>query len=216
MIPLDQTPQYKRGRNGEILMHSFAIEHGCTVFDIGGTGRGAAPLLNHKGGNIIAPDALHIRNVPICAEYKTKTNAFEWRGGSRELAEQGHMAPCLAHGIEEHQFLDHKRTNRRIPVVMWFLTINSGQLHVAWLDELGEPFYSVSPDFRIVNWPLDRMHRVASFDPKRLRAWFGRDRDALPTSAQRRELFYWLRPRQLEFDSFIDHFLEWLEKKGAA
>lgn len=217
MVPLDQTPEYKRGRNGEILMHSFAIEHGCTVFDIGGTGRGAAPLLSHKAGNIIAPDALHIRNVPICAEYKTKTNAFDWRGGSRELAEQGHMPPCLAHGIEEHLLPEYRRINARMPVVLWFLTINSGQLHVAWLDELGEPYHSVNPDFHIVNWPLDRMHRVASFDPKRLQAYFAKEREnRMPTHQERRELLKWLQPRQLQFNSFIDHFLEWHETKGAA
>jgi hypothetical protein len=214
-ISLDQTPEYRRGRNGEILMHSFAIEHGCTVFDIGGTGHGAAPLLAHKFGNIIAPDALHIRKIPIFAEYKTKTNAFDWRGGPRDLAE--HVPPCLMQGIEAHAFHEYRRINKQMPVVLWFLTINSGQLHVAWLDELGEPFPSVNPDFHIVNWPLQRMRRVASFDAKRLRAWFAKEREnRLPAPMERRELLRWLQPRQLEFDSFIDHFLEWHETRGAA
>lgn len=216
-ISLEQTHEYKLGRNGEILMHSFAIEHGCTIFDIGGSGRKAAPLLTHKFGNIIAPDALHIRHVPIFAEYKTKTNPFDWRGGSREWAAQGHMPPCLAHGIEEHAFSEYQRANRRMPVVLWFLTINNGQLHVAWLDELAEPWRSVNPDYRIVNWPLSRMHHVASFEPKRLRAWFAKERDnRLPTVTERRQLLDWLRPRQLEFESFIDDFLQWHEQKGAA
>lgn len=216
MIPLDQTPEYKRGRNGEILMHSFAIEHGCTAFDIGGTGRKMAPLLAHKFGNIIAPDALHIRNIPIFAEYKTKTNALPWNGGPR--GETGHMPPGLAHGIEGYLFREYQRANRQMPVVLWFLTKNSGQLHIAWLDALGEPYPSLDKGRQagMVNWPLSRMMRVTSFDPKRLQAWFGRDRYTLPTPAERRDLFQWLRPRQLEFDGFIDQFLEWHETRGAA
>lgn len=211
----EQTAEYKRGRNGEILMHSFAIEHGCTVFDIGGTGHGAAPLLNSKYGNMVAPDALHIRNVPIFAEYKTKTNAFDWGGGSRDMEHR--MPPCLAHGIDGRAFDEYRRVNCQMPVVLWFLTINSGQLHIAWLDELGDPFPSVDPAYPIMNWPLKRMRHVASFDPKRLRAFFGKEREArLPTTTERRELMAWLRPKQLEFESFIDHFLEWYEKKGAA
>lgn len=38
----------------------------------------------------------------------------------------------------------------------------------------------------------------------------------MPTPLERRELLKWLQPRQLQFDSFIDHFLEWHETKGAA
>jgi hypothetical protein len=80
-------------------------------------------------------------------------------------------------------------------------------LHIAWLDDLGEPFPSVNGDFPVVNWPLSRMHRVANFDVKRLRAYFGKDHDRLPTPAERRDLMDWLQPRQLEFQGFIDHFL---------
>jgi hypothetical protein len=205
--PLEETPEYKRGRNGEILMHSFAIEHGCTTFDIGGTAAGRAPLLNSKFKNIIAPDALHIRNYPILAEYKTKTNAFDWRGGSRDMA--NHVPPCLAHGIDRRAFGDYQIANVKIPVTLWFLTINTGVLHVASLDELAEPFDSVDHKWPMVNWPISRMARVASFDRKRLWQYFRKSRlhAGLPTVSERQELLQWLRPYQLEFEGFVEHFL---------
>lgn len=211
---LEDTKEYKLGRNGEILMHSFAVEFGCTAFDIGGTANGTAPLLNSKWKNTIAPDALHIRNLPIWAEYKTKTNAFDWRGGSREMSER--TPPCLAHGIDRRAFVDYQAADKKMPVVLWFLTINAGQLHIAALDQLGEPFSSAdATNWPMVNWPISRMFHVVSFDPRRLWQYVRSPRrhDGLPNAAERKKLLNWLRPRQLEFDGFVEHFLIWHESK---
>ena len=215
-MKLEETPEYKRGRNGEILMHAFAIEYGCTTFDIGGTARGQAPLLNSRHRNIIAPDALHIRNYAIWAEYKTKTNTFNWNGGSRDH-EGNRMPPCLAHGIESRAYHDYRITNAQMPVVLWFLTLNTGMLHVASLDELGEPFDSVDPAYQIVNWPISRMKRVASFNPKRVSQFVNRPpRQNLPTAEQRKDLLRWLCPIQVEFSGFIEHFLTVCEQRWAS
>jgi hypothetical protein len=210
--PLEETPEYKLGRNGEILMHSFAIEYGCTGFDIGGTAHGQAPLLNSKWKNTIAPDALHIRNFPIWTEYKTKTNTFDWRGGSRDMVDVS--PPCLMHGINRRAFPDYQIANSKMPMILWFLTVNTGALHIASLDELGEPFDSVNVDQPMVNWPLSRMFHVVSFDQKRIWQYFRgpRRHNGLPTATERKELLQWLRPRQLEFDGFIEHFLIWREQ----
>jgi len=217
-MKLENTPEWRKGRNGEILMHAFAIEHGCTTFDISGTAHGRAPVLNSRCRNTIAPDALHIRNYPIWAEYKTKLNTFNWNGGNREIRESGGMVPCLAHGIDDHQFIHYQQANEHIPVVLWFLTLNTGMLHVASLDELGEPISSVRPELHpLVNWPLDRMRRVATFDRKRLFSYIQRPaRQTLPTDSQRKELLHWLRPVQLEFEGFIEHFLTVCENRWHA
>lgn len=216
MVKIEDTPQYRLGRNGEILMHSFAIEHGCTTFDISGTAHGRAPLLNSRRGNTIAPDALHIRNRPIWAEYKTKSTAFDWNGGSRD-PQGNRMAPCLAHGIDPYAYHEYRRANEQMPVVMWFLTINTGMLHVASLDELGEPFDSVNPAYPIVNWPISRMKRVASFDRKRIIRFVNEPpRQSLPSDQQRKELMHWLRPVQVEFDGFVEHFLTVCEHRWAS
>jgi hypothetical protein len=211
MTPFEATKEYKLGRDGEIIMHSFAIEHGFTTFDVGGTANGRAPLLNDKSTNIIAPDALHIRSVPVWAEYKTKTNAFDWQGGSREMTERA--PPCLMHGINHRNFLDYRTANLKMPVVLWFLTVNTGALHIASLDQLGEPFPSVSDKHPMINWPLSRMFRAVTFDPSRLWQYFRQSRrhDGLPTADERKELLHWLRPRQLEFEAFTEHFLAWHE-----
>jgi hypothetical protein len=213
---LEDTPEYKRGRNGEILMHAFAIEHGCTAFDIGGTAHGSAPLLNSRHRNSIAPDALHIRNHPLWAEYKTKTNAFDWGGGSRDQ-EGRRMPPCLAHGIEARAYHDYKIANEQLPLVLWFLTLNTGMLHVGSLDELAEPFPSIDPAYPIVNWPISRMKRIASFDRRRVFQFVNRPpRERLPSLQERKDLLHWLRPVQVEFDGFIDHFLTVCERRWAS
>jgi len=213
---LEDTPEYKLGRNGEILMHAFAIEHGCTTFDVSGTAHGRAPLLHSRSRNLIAPDALHLRNFPIWAEYKTKSHAFNWNGGARN--HEGHrMPPGLAHGIEARAFHDYKVANAQIPVVLWFLTINTGMLHAASLDELGEPFESVDSSYPIVNWPISRMQRVASFDRSRVFRFIAAPpRHNLPTEGQRQELLRWLRPVQVEIDGFVEHFLTVCERRWAA
>lgn len=213
---LEDTPQYRLGRNGEILIHSFAIEHGCTTFDISGTAHGRAPLLNSRSRNTIAPDALHIRNYPIWAEYKTKSHTFDWNGGSRDQ-DGTRMPPCLSHGIDARAFDDYKQADAQIPVVLWFLTKNTGMLHVASLDELGEPFASVNSAYRLVNWPISRMKRVVSFDPSRVREFLDKPvRTSLPSDQQRKELLHWLRPVQVEFDGFLEHFLTVCEHWWAA
>jgi hypothetical protein len=214
-MKFEDTGAYKLGRNGEILMHAFAIEHGCTTFDISGTAHGRAPLLHSRSRNIIAPDALHLRNHPIWAEYKTKSYAFDWRGGARES--QGRTPPCLAHGIDLRAFRDYERANVQIPVVLWFLTINTGMLHIASLDELGKPFDSADHNYPIVNWPISRMKRVAAFDRGRVRQFVNAPpRPSLPADQQRKELLHWLRPVQVEFDGFAEHFLIDLEHRWAA
>jgi hypothetical protein len=212
MVRLEDTKEYQLGRNGEILIHSFAIEHGCTTFDIGGTAHGRAPMLQSRWKNLIAPDAMHMRNVPLWGEYKTKTNVWNWNGGSPEMPERA--PPCLAHCIERRAWKDYKLADKLMPVTIWFLTLNTAQLHVASLDELGEPFHSVRDDFPVVNFPLSRMHRVATFDRKRLWQYFRKDRrhDGLPTEHERKELLNWLRPAQLEMEGFTEHFLIWREQ----
>jgi hypothetical protein len=213
MTRLEETAEYKLGRDGEILMHAFAIHCGCTAFDIGGTANGKAPVLNAAARNIIAPDALHLRDRPLWAEYKTKTNAFDWRGGSREMTD--HPPPCLMHGIDERALNDYREANLKMPVVLWFLTLNTGQLHIASLDELGEPFPSVDGKWPMVNWPISRMHRVVSFDRDRLWKYFRQQRrhEGLPNAAERRALLQALRPHQLEFDGFVEHFLACHERR---
>jgi len=210
---IETTPEYTLGRNGEILLHSFAIEHGCTTFDIGGTANGRAPLLNSPFGNSIAPDALHIRNIPVWAEYKTKTNTFDWRGGSRDM--EVRMPPCLMHGIERRAFEEYQLADQKMPVVLWFLTINTGFLHIASLEELGDPFASVDPRWNMVNWPVSRMMPVARFDTNRLWQYFRHKRsfDRLPSLDERKELLWWLRPQQIEFDGFVEHFLISIESR---
>lgn len=213
----EQTPEYKLGRNGEMLIHAFAIEHGCTAFDISGTAHGRAPMLNSRSRNTIAPDALHIRNYPIWAEYKTKKNTFDWNGGSRADDVGRRMPPCLSHGIDARAFEDYKRAHTQIPVVLWFLTKNTGMLHVASLEELGEPFPSVNSAYPVVNWPISRMKRVVSFDRGRVRQFLDKPlRPSLPLDRERKELLHWLRPVQLEFDGFVEHFLSAWEHRWAA
>ena len=209
---LEDTEEYRRGRNGEIIIHSFLVTHGFTAFDIGGTAHGSAPMLNSLHKNTIAPDALLIGNFPILGEFKTKTNPFDWNGGSQEM--NHHIPPCLAHGIERRAFIDYREANKQAPLVLFFLTINTGALHAASLDELGEPWPSVNDRYDIVNWPLSSMARIVSFDHDRLWQFFRRERrhDGLPNIAERRELVDWLRPRQLEIDPFITHFLKWREQ----
>jgi hypothetical protein len=211
--PLEETREYKLGRKGEILMHSFAIEYGCTAFDAAGTANGRAPLLHSKWKNSIAPDALHIRNYPLWAEYKTKTKIWQWNGGSRDMVDV--MPTGGAHGIPQHAFPDYQKANDKMPMVLWFLAISEGVLHIASLDELGTPFPSVHKDWPMFNWPISRMFRVATFDQERLSRYFERLRpkhSGLPTADERKELLDWLRPRQLEFDGFIEHFLIWRER----
>lgn len=210
MIPLEQTREYILGRKGEILIHSFAIEHGCMTFDVSGTANGRAPVLNSPFSNIVAPDALHIRNVPLWAEYKTKQNVYDWHGGSRY--DEVRDPPCLAHGIDRRAFEHYQQADRKMPVVLWFLTVNTGQLHVASLSDLGQPFASRDPRWPMVNWPLSRMSLVVRFDTERLKAYFGRpERRLATTAAERRELLRTVGARQAEFDGFIEHFLTYRE-----
>lgn len=207
MAKLEDTNEYKLGRNGEILMHAFAIENGCTTFDIAGSAHGKAPVFNSRSRNIIAPDALYIRNIATLNEHKTKTNTFDWRGGSIEMSDKA--PPCLMHGIDARHYADYKSANLKLPVILWFLTINTGMLHIASVDELGEPFESVHSNYPMVNWPISRMFHVVSFDTNRLWAYFRQPRrhDGLPTAGERKEILRWLRPRQSEFDGFAEHFL---------
>lgn len=210
---LEDTPEYQRGRNGEILMHSFAIEYGCTAFDIGGTAHGMAPILQSKFKNIKAPDALLLRSKPLWAEYKTKSTFFNKKKAAQD--EKGNrIPPCLAHGINRRAYEDYQRADQLMPVTLWFLCITPAQLHVASLADLGEPFASVDTRFDMVNWPIERMYRIASFDRDRLQQFFrNRHTDLLPEAA-RKDLLDWLRPRQLEFEAFTEHFLT-LAERGA-
>jgi len=211
---LEDTEQYKLGRNGELLIHSFAIEYGCTAFDIGGTASGAAPMLQSKHKNIIAPDALHLRNVPLWAEYKTKSVFYDHVNGRHDPS-GNRIPPCLGHGINRRAYEDYRRADELMPVTLWFLCITAAQLHVASLSELGEPISSTRPElYNVVNFPLVRMHHVASFDKGRLQQFFRKDRlhEGLPTEAERKALLHWLRPRQMQFDAFTEHFLIWREQ----
>jgi hypothetical protein len=216
MARLEDTKEYKLGRNGEILIHSFAIEHGCTTFDIGGTTHGRAPMLQSRHKNVIAPDALHLRSVPLWAEYKTKTNVWGRKQTTWDAA-GNRVPPCLAHGIEHRAYDDYRRADALIPVTIWFLTVNTGQLHVASLAELGDPFLSETDAYPMVNWPLTRMRRVATFNAKRVGQFCRSERrhDRLPNQGERKELLDWLRPVQLEFEGFTEHFLIWREQHWA-
>lgn len=218
MKNVQDTLEWLLGRNGEIVIHSFAVEHGCTAFDIGGTGHESAPLLNKQDRNTIAPDAVLIRNQPIWAEYKTKTDVYDPGKGVHQLWEdmgiQG--APwCFYHGIPSHSYNAYKVVDKpEMPVVLWFLTRKTGLLHVAPLFSL-TPYPSVIPKtFDIVNFPLTQMTPVAAFHKNNLSRFFDSPRsNDLPNPERRKLLMDWLAPEQLEFASFTDHFLDALEKR---
>jgi hypothetical protein len=151
----------------------------------------------------------------------THPKAQEWIRATQYFtrAEDGLMVDvmpdCDAHGIPQHALPDYQKANAKMPLALWFLAINEGVLHIASLDELGTPFPSVHSDWPMVNWPLSRMFRIATFDEQRLSRYFERLRpkhSGLPTAIERKELLQWLRPRQLELDGFIEHFLIWREQ----
>jgi hypothetical protein len=100
-----------------------------------------------------------------------------------------------------------------MPVVLWFLTRETGHLHVAPLSTL-TPYPSVEPHYDIVNFPLTEMERVVTFDTTNLNKYFNSPRgNNLPTQQQCKMLMDWLSPRQIVFDAFVNHFLDVLEKR---
>jgi hypothetical protein len=214
-----ETEEFKRGRSGEIIQHSFCVEHGFTTFYQAGSVNSGAPMLQSPTGNIIAPDELMIRNVAVFMEHKTKTKIWDWGGGS-PLCRTENMPNyfCYAHGIDLRSLHEYKRANDKLPVILSFLAIRSGDLHMASLDELGEGWEGDINGTPVMNWELSRMHRVVNFNSTRLKAYFSanRKRDRLPTDSERRALISWLEPREPQFNGFLDYFIDWQEKTWKA
>lgn len=213
MRPLAETQEYKFGRRGEVVVYTFLLENGFTGFDQSGTANGRAPLLDSKFKNMIAPDALMIHHYPLFVEIKTKGKFFGWNGGAREAADAMPRGP--AHGIERRAFSDYCDANRVLPVSLWFLCEETGELHAGSLDELGEPYPSSKPEiYDMVNWPISRMWCVAQFDQERLSRFLNKPTlvERMPADAVRRNMLSWLQPRQPALAAFQEDFINRLEQ----
>ena len=131
---------------------------------------------------------------------------------------QGLNAPhCYYHGIPMHSFEAYRDADKpNMPIILWFLTKETGHLHVAPLSLL-TPYPSVDDKYPIINFPLTEMTKVTSFNTRLLKRYFDSPRsDRLPNNEQCKMLVDWLAQDEPIFEPLIEHLIDILETKGWA
>lgn len=214
------SPVAHQGRRGEILQIATLARFGFIVLDAAGSTNKKAPLLHRYQFSFIAPDAMSIRTGPLWMEFKTKRHHEEWGGGSP--LDNPKVNARTEEGINERSYASYLATQEatKIPVVLMILSIDEGELLGHTLSGLGQPRYSTSPRFPLVNWDVREFRRLCRFDPKRLHDYFfnedGSHRVApadIPPSRQLRRLLDYLRPEQDEFESIMQDIVDQLDKE---
>jgi len=167
----------------------------------------------------VAPDAMAFKTGAVWMQFKTKSRHQEWRGGSINDATK--IPPRFEEGIDRKDYEGHLAVEREtnIPVVLAVLAIQQGELLANTFRGLGEPRRSNHPDYDLVNWPIWKFRRLATFDVRRLRRYFvhpdGKPREApadVPSQQQLRQTLDWLRPVQGEFDLIMADIVAQIER----
>lgn len=223
--PFEETEQYRIGRRGEILAHILLSAFGCITLDAANIGNGRASMLHKRNTDLVSPDLMAFKTVPLWWELKGKSKHFEWNGGNRELNESGDrlMPPgTLAQGINavaRHRYLVVQHQTG-IPVVLGIIAVKQAVFVANTLDALGEPYPSVNSQWPIVNWPVSSFIELFQFNPEPLHRYFfhhdGQARQPpthMPNQTQREQLLELLQPVQRQFDFFRQHLFDETERQ---
>jgi hypothetical protein len=225
---LEGTREWCKGRRGELLTTAVWAGYHFLVHDLSSMNHAGAPRLQQATETFRAPDHLLIRNVTFYVDSKTKSAAFNWKGGGPDHSDR-QMPRGPAHGIDARAWGEYWRTQEAsgVPVVIVVLDIAGAVMLANSLRQLGEPYPSVNPQFKMVNWPVSKFNVVTRFNPKGIGRYFYMDPDnpiertrtvrpppaGMPDPRAMQRWLDQLRPEQEEFSYFREIIIRELERK---
>lgn len=218
------TPQYKRGRIGEILQFHWYRLLGAKLAPLADRTDQRAPMLHGPNAQLISPDTLGMKSADFFLEFKTKSHHFKWGGGSRD--DKPHISARTEEGIDgysQNAYKDVEREWKR-PVVLSILSIKEATIIAATFHQLGEPRHSPNDGWPLVNWDIRSFTRIAQFDPVRLRTLFNSKHSTATACRERwlkqqpyghelERVLDWLGAQQSEFKTFREYFFDHVERE---
>jgi hypothetical protein len=224
-----QTPQFRRGRLGEILQFNLYLRLGCQMFDLSDRTHNRAPLIygGHGLRTVISPDTFARKTADFLPEFKTKTQHQQWNGGSQNDAVR--VSARVEEGIDRSKFKHYLEVQKMLgkPVVLSILSIKEATIIAATLQQLGEPRFSPNRFYKFVNWDIRRFNLIATLDPKRLDRFFYSDNaklkdlrqcwlEGMPAFHEVKRVLDWMRPEQREFEILRQFIFDQIERDWAA
>lgn len=222
-MSIRDSKQFRIGRIGEILQFYWYRSLDVQLLDLADRTANRAPLLHGPNATIISPDTLGRKTADFFLEFKTKTQHFEWNGGS--ISDDPRVAARTEEGIDHRawrSYADAERQWKR-PLVLSFLAIQQGTIIAATLGQLGVPRLSPHEHFRLVNWDVRSFAVIGTFDADRLaklfydpepkfeakrKQWIER----MPPFEEVKRWFDWMRAQQSELELIRQHVFDHVER----
>jgi len=216
--PLSEQQTFWLGRRGEILADVVLTHHGFTLFDAAGTGGARAPLLHRFKLDLVAPDYFGMLTKPLSIEIKTKREHFFWRGGGvpfdgEDVSSRLRAGPSQT--IDRIKFEQYRvvRHTTQLPFILLFISVDPPEMIANDIAALGEPYPSVNPDHKRVNWPISRFVKLFEFHPINIKRYFYEDWDGdwkkprqppphMPPQHERDRVFDLVQPVQQQLAGF--------------